>query len=278
VIVRSATLPFCKPATLVLSVTLALASGCRGRAPEALTATASDEWTRSYPLSVNGTVVITNARGSVDVEAGDSGTVDVRAERIVRAATDAMAREVLPRMTFTERIAPEKIVVVTERLSGILVGIELEVRYRVRAPPTASIEVRTADGPVTVSGFSGRVGATATNGPLRAVGLSGGLAARTTNGMLTVDLAAVGGDLVELRATNGHVHLTLPPTADATLLATATNGRVDVEGLRFETAGEPQPRRVRGRINGGGTPIEITATNGSIRVAAADSVRNRRRP
>jgi hypothetical protein len=273
---RSAVLLFRKPAILSLPVALTLVLACRGRAPEALTATASDEWTRSYPLSANGTVVITNARGPIDVEAAVGGTVHVRAERIVRAATEAMARDVLPRIAFTEAIAPEKIVLATERLRGIVVGVELEVRYRVRAPPKASVEVRTANGAVTVSGFSGRVAATTADGPLRAIGLSGGLAARTANGRLTVDLAAVGSDLIELRATNGQVNLMLPPTADATLLATATNGRVDVEGLRFERAGAAQPRRVRGRINGGGTPIEITATNGSIRVAAADPAPERR--
>jgi hypothetical protein len=31
--------------------------------------------------------------------------------------------------------------------------------------------------------------------------------------------------------------------------------------------GEQSRRRVRGRINGGGTPVELTTTNGSIHVA-----------
>jgi hypothetical protein len=72
---------------------------------------------------------------------------------------------------------------------------------------------------------------------------------------------------IEVEA-NGPVQLTLPPTANATLLATATSGRVDIAGLRFDATGEQQPRRVRRRINGGGTPIEIVTVNESIRVAA----------
>ena len=62
------------------------------------------------------------------------------------------------------------------------------------------------------------------------------------------------------------MHATLPPGANANLLASATNGRVEIEGLTMEPMGEQTPRRVRGRLGSGGTPIEITATNGNITV------------
>jgi hypothetical protein len=61
--------------------------------------------------------------------------------------------------------------------------------------------------------------------------------------------------------------LTLPRAARANLSATCTNGAIDVSGVALELMGEQSKRRVRGRINGGGTPVELTTTNGSISVA-----------
>jgi DUF4097 and DUF4098 domain-containing protein YvlB len=140
------------------------------------------------------------------------------------------------------------------------------VRYHVRAPRRAALRLRATNGTVDVQGFSGRVVASTINGGIAAVGLSGGVEARTTNGNTHVELASVGTDLIDLRSTNGHLRLTIPETSNANLLATLNNGKVDLTGLKFEAMGEQTRRRVRGRINSGGTPIELTTTNGNIRV------------
>ena len=81
------------------SCSLAVALGAAATASlGGLTARASDEWTRTYPLAADGEVQITNANGSIEVEGVDGAMVDVRAERIARGATDAAARELLPRI------------------------------------------------------------------------------------------------------------------------------------------------------------------------------------
>ena len=79
-------------------------------------------------------------------------------------------------------------------------------------------------------------------------------------------MAAVGVDPIEVRVTNGQVHLALPVDANANLQASATNGSVELKGLSIVPFGEQSARRVRGRLNEGGTPIEITVTNGKILV------------
>src|SRR5881398_3428412 len=67
---------------------------------------ATDEWTHTYPLSAGGEVHIANTNGRVDVEGVDGSNVEVRAERIARAATDAGAKELLPRITIKEDVQP----------------------------------------------------------------------------------------------------------------------------------------------------------------------------
>ncbi len=116
---------------------------------------------------------------------------------------------------------------------------------------------------------AGTVVASTTNGSITGSGLSGGVEARSTNGNITVGLTAVSMNPVELRATNGAIALTLPPTADANIDASCTNGSIEVQGLALERTGEQSERRTRGRLNAGGAPVQLSSTNGSIRISAA---------
>lgn len=226
---------------------------------------ATDEWTRTYQLAPGGEIRIANTNGRIDVEAADGPTVEVRAERIARAATDTGARELLPRIKIKEEITPERVSIETERMSGIMIGASFEVRYHVRAPRNAAIDVTNTNGAVAITGVSGRVAARTTNGSVTTKDLTGGVDARTTNGSVNVDLASVRSERVALRTTNGSVTLRVPEDAKADVVATWTNGGINVSNVKIEVA-ERSRRRFEGRINGGGAPIELQTTNGGIRI------------
>src|SRR5262249_30094407 len=72
-----------------------------------LTGRATDEWTRTYQLTPGGEIRITNTNGRIDVEPADGAAVEVKAEKIARAATDEGARELLPRITIREDVKPD---------------------------------------------------------------------------------------------------------------------------------------------------------------------------
>ena len=251
-------------------VLMAALPGCRGvRHDTALEGRASDEWVKTYPLAPDGELqIITDrgASGSVDVQGGSGTTVEVRAERVARASTDAAAREVVPRIEIGEEVSGDKVVLRTRGLAGIVIGVEVAVNYRVTMPSAARLRVRSANGDVTVSDLDGPVVMSTTNGKVIARNLRGGVDARSVNQGITVDLAAFGQDPVDLRATNGSVELTVPADINAIVEANHTNGRLDVSGLTFEPFGDQTPRRTRGRLNAGGTPLTITTVNGSIKV------------
>jgi hypothetical protein len=252
----------------ILLASVAVFSACNASLGP-LTARASDEWTRSYPLAPNGEVQITNGNGSIDVEGVEGAMVDVRAERIARAATDAAARELLPRIHIKEEIASNRVAIETERLSGIVIGVSIEVKYHVRVPKMALVRSRTTNGEITASALAGRLVATTTNGAITGRNLAGGIDARAVNGSVAIDLRSLGDDPVDLRTVNGTMQLTLPATAKANVTANCRNCAVDVSTIMLELIGEQRktPTRVRGRLNGGGTPIELSTTNGPIRVA-----------
>jgi len=250
-----------------VSIWLILAlSGCQGRRQASLTGRATDEWKRSYPLSSGGEVQIVGANGSVDIQGGSGTTVEVSAERIARAATDAAAREILPRIEIREDVSPDKIVLQTQGLAGIVIGVEVAVNYHVTMPSTARARVRAVNGDVTVADLDGQVVLSSTNGQVTGRNLRGGVDARSVNKGVTIDLGVFGRDPVDLRATNGSIELTVPPDVNASLEANYTNGTFDIKDLKYEPFGEETRRRARGRLNDGGTPISVTTVNGNIRV------------
>jgi len=252
--------------TLAVVVVVALAlAGCE-MSGHVLSAQISDSWTHTYPLAAGGEVEVVNGNGRIEVEGVDGSTVEIRAERIARGTTDQAARDLLPRIAIKEDATPDRVSVETERLRGIWIGAGYEVRYHVRMPRAARIHARNTNGAIALTALSGRVIAETTNGGVTAKEISGGIEAHSTNGGVGVDLASLGPDKVQLRTTNGGVTLTLPESGGADLSASCTNGGISVAGVRLETTGEVSRRHLEGRINGGGTPIELRTTNGGIRV------------
>src|SRR5260370_37905459 len=115
----------------IASVPALLALGsCGGMA---LTASATDEWTHTYPLAAGGEVSIENTNGRIAVDAADGDTVEIHAERIAKSATDAGARELLPRITINEDVKPNRVAISTSKMGGVMIGASFEVRYHGRA-------------------------------------------------------------------------------------------------------------------------------------------------
>ena len=260
------------PAALVGLLLAVAASACGPGGP--LNGRASDEWTHRYPLTPTGQVSITNTNGTVDVEATDGSDVEVRAERTARGVSDAAARDLLPRIAIREDIKPDAVSIETEKMGGIMFGASFDVRYHVRAPKNAAVHVSTTNGRITLTGIGGAVSAETANGAVTGKALGGGpVDVEATNGPINIDMAAIGAGTVKVTATNGPITLTLPDAAKADIQASVSNGSVNVMAAHFE-ASDQSRRHVEGKLNGGGTPIALTTTNGPIRVATRSQASN----
>jgi hypothetical protein len=259
----------------VLALPLALVLGGCDLSFGHLSARATDEWTHTYPLSPGGEIRIVNTNGLIDVEGVDGSTVEVRAERIAKGSTEAAAKELLPRIVIKEDAKPDRVSIETERMSGIMIGAGFEVRYHVRAPKNALVNVTNTNGLVSVTGFTGKVVAHTTNGGVKGSGLRGGVDARTTNGGVTIDMASLGPDPIVLETTNGGVSLALPEKAKATVTASCTNGGISVGALDNFEVSEKSRRRLEGKLNGGGTSVELHTTNGGVRLRSRDMINTR---
>ena len=260
---------------LVLALPVVLALAACDLSLGNLSARATDEWTHTYPLTAGGEIRIVNTNGRIDVEGVDGATVEVRAERIARGATESAARELLPRIVIKEDIKPDRISLETERMSGIMIGAGFEVRYHVRAPKNALVNVTNTNGQVAVNALSGKVVAHTTNGAVKGTNLTGGVDGQTTNGSVSIDMASLSSERISLETTNGSVTLMLPEKAKATVSAAVTNGGINVGSLDNFEVTEKARRRLEGKMNGGGTEVELRTTNGSIRIRSRDTVNTR---
>src|SRR5215831_15104496 len=88
---------------LVLPMALLLAGCDLGN----LSARATEEWTHTYPLTAGGELRIVNTNGRIEIEGVDGATLEIRAERIAKGATESAARELLPRIVIKEDAKPD---------------------------------------------------------------------------------------------------------------------------------------------------------------------------
>ena len=231
-----------------------------------LTAEATDTWTRHYPLAHGGFVEIRNTNGRTEVLAGDGDAVDVTATKVARAMSDEGAREALRRIEISETVAPDRIAIdSTEHNMNLEINVSRHVDYVVHLPRWANVELKATNGELRVRDLTGALRASTTNGTIDGEALGGAANASATNGRVVLDFARLGDGDVVCDTTNGAIGMTLPPSAKATLTATVTNGGISTGGLSLAVS-EQSRRRLEGTLNGGGTPIRLSTTNGAIAI------------
>ncbi len=229
------------------------------------------EWRKTYDLQPGGRIEIRNVNGKIEVEPSTGNAVEVVAEKSARGASVEGAKEALAGIEIQDTASPREIRIVTKMSrmgGGFFGGDNQSVHYTVKVPAAAEATFSTINGGVQVTGLKGRVTAEATNGGIKAVDISGPIDASTTNGGVEVDLADVSDSGVKLGCVNGGIELKLPASAKANISAHVTNGGINSSGLQMETIGESSRRRLEARLNGGGPQIELSGTNGGIRIAS----------
>jgi hypothetical protein len=249
-----------------LGAALVAASGC-DLAMTDLSAKATDEWKKTYTLAEGGRVEVLNVNGPIEVGPSTGRTVEIRAEKIARGASEAAAKEALGRIEIIEEATESGVRVETRLPQGGLFGHGGgEVRYFVKVPANTTLRVKTVNGSVDLQDVSGTLRASTTNGGVNGRALSGSLDAGTTNGTIAVEMNKVGPDGVQLETTNGGIRLQIPKDTAATISARLSNGHIDASSLELQTQGEISRRSLDATLNGGGARIRLSTTNGGITI------------
>jgi len=131
-----------------------------------------------------------------------------------------------------------------------------------------SVSARTSNGRVRVGGLRGRADVETTNGQIDAEIAEpqegAPLVFRTSNGSISVKLNRWARNPLRIQTSNASITLALPEGVNADIRAATSNGRVTSD---YEvTARDFGKNRLEGRLGGGGERIELTTSNGPIRI------------
>jgi Putative adhesin len=226
---------------------------------------ARDEWKRSYTLEQGGSLEIKNTNGRINIVSVDGNNVDVKAVRIVKAATDEAAKDALKQFEITEKASPKSVVIDGSSRDGFTIRLQRRVDFEVRVPRWADVRLDSTNGDIEVSGLRGAFRAETTNGRIVGSALEGGAAIETTNGLVTLDFAKLGASGVSCETTNGAIRVTVPRDVSAHISARVTNGDIDASDLKLAVT-EQSRRRLDASVGGGGPSIRLETTNGSIAI------------
>jgi len=226
---------------------------------------ATDQWTRSYDITAGGRFEVVNVNGLVQVEPADGQAVEVHAERIAKASTEAEAKALLSKTEIAEQVTSDSVTIRTQApktwgSSGV------EVRYTVKVPSSLRVKAVTTNGGVKLLKIANDIEAQTTNGGVSGEELGGAVEASATNGGIQLDFARVGGD-ISAETTNGGVSVKVPRDAKVTIAASVMNGGISMGDLPVEITGQRSRRRVEGNLNGGGSRVALETTNGGIRLS-----------
>ncbi len=207
---------------------------------------AQDELHKTYPLTPNGTVSVTNVSGYIRITSWNENRVQVDA--VKRGDRDDFA-QVEIRVTDS----PDRLEINTIYPRNFWRGRNhLEVVYELKVPRGAILSpITSTSGNITITDAGSRIVARTTSGDVTLRGISGETKVASTSG--TVMAERMGGTL-NISSTSGDVRVN---DVEAKVSAHATSGDLTITNIRNDvvanaTSGELHIERVSGRLNAQG--------------------------
>ncbi len=129
------------------------------------------------------------------------------------------------------------------------------------------VKLRTGDGSIEARGLDGRVNADSGDGHIKLEGRFDSLNIRTGDG--SVEARVGNGSKMaagwNIRTGDGSVDMTLPGDLQANIDASTGDGRISL-GMPVTVEGSFSNSQIHGKMNGGGQPLVIHTSDGSIRL------------
>ena len=148
-----------------------------------------------------------------------------------------------------------------------------------------TLNAETSNGPVELQDVDGAVEVHTSNGHVRAEGIRGGFEATTSNSSIHAVLERVDG-AVRLQSSNGGIDLSLPPNTQSAVRAHTSNSGITLRlpgevnarlsavtsnssissDFEMRVRGEIAKHHIEGSIGNGGPLIDLSTSNGQIRI------------
>jgi len=250
----------------------------------------------SYAQSAGGRLSVDNFNGSVEISGWDQNTVDISGTKY--ADSEARLRDVridvsnsgngvqvrtlrpendrhgnlgakyvirVPRQTELERIHSSNGSLRVENIDGN-VTLQTSNGSVHLAGIHGNVDAHSSNGSVEVRKVDGRMTFHTSNGSVRAENVHGGVSATTSNGSVDLELEAPEGSDVTASTSNGGITVRLPASTNATINAHTSGHDRIYSDFDVTVRGQLARSRLEGAIGGGGPRIELSTSNGNIRL------------
>ncbi|MDI6402781.1 DUF4097 family beta strand repeat-containing protein [Balneolaceae bacterium ANBcel3] len=124
-----------------------------------------------------------------------------------------------------------------------------------------SLNARTSGGPIQVKNSSGVIDARTSGGPLTFDQVAGAIEGHTSGGPIRATISSLKDHLI-LKTSGGGIFVKLPANEEMTVNASGSSVQYDLPG--FE--GKSTRTSISGTVHGGGVPVELSTSGGSVRI------------
>jgi DUF4097 and DUF4098 domain-containing protein YvlB len=142
------------------------------------------------------------------------------------------------------------------------------ISYRLDVPRRSDLTLEADNGGLSVEDVVGSVELETVNGGLHLDGVGGRVRGETVNGGIHLDLTGTDweGEGLDLRTTNGGLHLTIPSDYNARLSAGTVNGGVHSALPVIRRSKVRNGGRIDADLGNGGPLLKVETTNGGLHV------------
>lgn len=229
-----------------------------------------EEIKRKYQLKPGSAVEIRGINGRIKIETADTDTAEVLIVRSAKSAEDLRQY----RQVLIEREDDNLVVRIESDRKSLFssIGALPEGRQRVimKLPRKVDLEVRGANGNVSVGEIQGQLDMSGVNGEIKASRVAGATRINGCNGGIDVSFAPLTGNGISINGINGNIDLSFEGEVNADLNAWGITGQINPDLPGVENRGDEQSQsRLRARIGQGGTQIRIGGINGNVNLVKA---------
>ncbi|KXK04157.1 MAG: hypothetical protein UZ17_ACD001000852 [Acidobacteria bacterium OLB17] len=222
---------------------------------------------RSYPLSSNGRVSISNVNGRIELESWDKDEASLVVEK------SGPSKEVLDSVKVVIESDKDRFSLKTEWReweSGQEWSSKrnVQVVIKMKLPRGAVLdEIESVNGDISIANFDNFVRASCVNGNINIARVRGRTQASTVNGAIDASFDQVGsGSEIELSTVNGPVRANIPTDSDVTLKAETLHGGITTEfGLNVKKH-DFIGRSLHSKLGSGTGRLELESVNGPLSI------------
>jgi DUF4097 and DUF4098 domain-containing protein YvlB len=199
--------------------------------------------------------------GGITVHGWDRNEIKVTAMIQAQAETEAAAESLAKQVTVTTNNG-----VRANGPSSRYRDESWSVSYEIWAPRHTDLTLTASNGGIRVDAMDARMELETVNGGLNLSDVAGDVRGTTVNGGVTAELSGDrwNGAGLDLRTSNGGVHLLLPANYSAQLETGTVNGGMDI-GFPITVQGS-LGRRLTAQLGNGGARIRAVTTNGGVSI------------